>query len=136
MFRALTAQLLSWIARRQAYPCSVSVNADAHGITVSRILRNQTTVDTTLPWTHVESIGVLRRDIYARDLICMLIRTTEGHMIEFDESASGWETLLDALADRLHPIVPREQWFVGLMAKPPGSAAITIYERLAKTASH
>jgi hypothetical protein len=77
----------------------------------------------------------LRRDVYAGDLVCVLVETVDGRVMELDESASGWEALLNGLPQWLDGVTPRERWFVELMAMPVGAAALPIYTRLDKSHS-
>ena len=133
MFRALTSRLLAWLDPKRARP--VFIDADARGVVVCSAPRDARAARPTIRWQEVERIRVLRRDVYAGDLVCMRVETVDGRVMELDESASGWEALLNGLPQWLDGVTPRERWFVELMAMPVGATALPIYTRLGKSHS-
>src|SRR5438874_3251204 len=98
----------------------VFIDADARVVVVSSAPRDGAAAIPTIPWQEVERIRVLRRDVYAGDLVCMRVETVDGRVVELDERATGWEALLNGLPQWLDGVAPRERWLVELMAMPVG----------------
>lgn len=84
MFRSLTARLLAWLGHKRGRPAYVKV--DARGITLGQAAHESAAV---VSWRQVGRVRVLRRDVFAGDLVSMLIEVVDGSVMVLDEGVTG-----------------------------------------------
>lgn len=64
-----------------------------------------------VPWDQITKVVAFKRDVYAHDLICLLIEQADGSLFEIDERAPGWMALVNELPIRLPAARAYADWF-------------------------
>ncbi len=63
-----------------------------------------------ITWHSIRRIVAFKRDIYSRDLICMLLELSSDAVVELDESMVGWNAFLDALPLSIPGACNADEW--------------------------
>lgn len=62
-----------------------------------------------LNWADVSRVTAYKRDLFAYDLVCLLIELADGQSVELDEQLCGWERLLEVLPSALPGALDRDR---------------------------
>jgi hypothetical protein len=68
-------------------------------------------------WCDVSSVLVFKRDLWTRDLICMVFELKDSQSIEIDEETVGWKEVLHKLPAVFPEIMDSRDWY-GKVAFP------------------
>ena len=80
-------------------------------------------------WQDAVRLEVFKRDVYAVDLICLVIVLDENREVEINEEMNGWEPLMRKLPEYLSGCKEFDEWF-DVVAQPPFKENLTvIYQR-------
>lgn len=107
MARYLTRKFLGLIRRRQAGTENKKLRVDASGIHIDFDGKESV----MLEWNDIQRIMAFKRDVYAHDLVCMLIEKAGAGSLEVNESMHGWTELVNQLPVRLPAAMRFADWF-------------------------
>lgn len=96
---------------RQGRSETRAVAADAVGVSMG---------SERVAWCDVRRLDACKRDIYAGELLCLMILAKDGRVLEVNEAMPGWQTLGDAIERYLPGSIARTEWLLKLVAEPPG----------------
>lgn len=131
MFRRLTARVVAYLNKKRAAPQRVEVSPDTRGITVNWSDSAGVAGQRSIAWGEISRIVVFKRDLYAHDVICMLIESRNKSVFELDETTPGWERLISALSDYMPSVTPFEEWSVKVAFPAFEASPVTIYTQCA-----
>ena len=75
-----------------------------------------------LAWEEVQRIDAYKREIYAADLSCLAILSTEDRVVEINEEMRGWNEVANAIERHLRGSLPYAVWALQLIAAKPGGS--------------
>jgi hypothetical protein len=127
MFRWLTSRVVAYLNKKRKTPSRLKVFANSNGINVEIVSNAGVMTRTTIAWGEIHKIVLFKRDVYSHDVICMLIESQNKGVLELDETAPGWEQLINRLSDYLPSAIPYEQWYTQVAFPAYKPSAITIY---------
>jgi hypothetical protein len=79
-------------------------------------------------WSEVTVAIAYKRDCFSYDVICVAIETSTG-AIEIHEQMRGWNSLVQALPERLPGCQKYEEWFTKVAQPPFATSQIEIFRR-------
>jgi hypothetical protein len=82
-----------------------------------------------IAWDSVQRVVAFKRDLFARDLICLLFETDSEGVIELDETMGGWQTLVAVLPARLTGALAADDWLPRVMFPAFQGNPMEIYRR-------
>lgn len=102
-------RLAALIRRRRVEPLAVSTDATGLSIGSERV-----------SWCDVRRLDACKRDIYAGELICLILLAKDGRVVEINEEMPGWQALGEAIERYLPKSLPYTEWTLKLLAAPSG----------------
>jgi hypothetical protein len=105
----LTREFLDFLARKNTPSGQIRVLTDQHGIT----LVESGGASLAIRWEQITQVVAFKRDVYAHDLLCILIEQAGAGVSEVNESMPGWERMIEQLpiylpdASRWHDWYPK-----------------------------
>lgn len=81
-------------------------------------------------WDDAISIKAFKRDIWAVDLICLVIELSNGGGIEVNEEMGGWDSLVQKLPEYLPGCKTFGEWFETVAFPAFHPNLTSIFERL------
>ena len=93
---------------------ALAVSADAAGVSMG---------SDRVSWCDVRRLDACKRDIYAGELLCLVILAKDGRVYEFNEEMPGWQALGEAIERYLPESLSRAEWAMKLIAAPSGEVA-------------
>lgn len=102
----LTNRFLAYLNKKYSggHTC---ISAGELGIRLTSVVGGGSLV----PWDQITKIVAFKRDVYAHDLICLLIEQADGSVFEINERALGWMELVNELPIRLPAARAYSDWF-------------------------
>lgn len=73
-----------------------------------------------LTWDDLRRVVAIRRDVFAGDLLCVLMELSTGGVVEVPATVAGWDDLCTAL-DQLPRARPTVQWSTEVLSQPTGT---------------
>jgi len=85
------------------------VQFDSEGFTVNAVQPKAN--PNSMKWSEVAKVTAFKRDLFAVDLICVLLSKADSSGIEVDEDMGGWDEFVKRLPNNLAGCKAWEQWF-------------------------
>ncbi len=102
---------------------------DGTGIRIHRQPGRDGEAETRVSWAEVAEVRAYKRDLLSTDLICLLVFTAAGPVLEVHEEMEGWEELLLALPRHLPGCLAREQVLARMLQPPMATNETVVYAR-------
>jgi hypothetical protein len=102
----LTSKFLAYF-NRNGSSRQIRLFADQAGIHISSPEPGRSLI----LWDRITRISGFKRDVYAHDLICLLIEQEDGSVLEINEGTPGWMELVKEIPIRLPAARAYEDWF-------------------------
>lgn len=67
--------------------------------------------DSAIAWDRVNEVRVFKRDLFSYDLICLVVVSDDGFVIEIDEEDPNWKDLMAAIPENLPGALRWGDWF-------------------------
>ncbi len=110
MSHTLTRKFLAYLDRKKTNAGWSQIEIDELGIK----LRSQAGQNFTIPWPRIKRILAFKRDLFSRDMICLLIEQENKLVYEVNESTPGWAELVNQIPVRLPSAKSHAEWFLGV----------------------
>jgi hypothetical protein len=88
----------------------VAIQHDRTGLRVASCNEKESIVGFSIQWSEVDSVVAFKRDIFVYDLICIILRTSDG-ALELNEEMKGWESMIDSLPAYLPGARKSSDWW-------------------------
>jgi len=103
---------------------------DADHLIVSWISAQNDSGSKSFQWDDAILVTAFKRDLYAVDLICLVIELKDGETIEVDEEMNGWDSLVQKLPEYLPGCKSFGEWFEVVAFPAFELNATRIFERV------
>jgi len=120
-----TRKFLSRPGKKRA-PRPITLSTNAAGVTLSAGSDGATMI----AWDQVKRMVAFKRDVYAYDMICLLIELVPRGVVEVNESMPGWKELVHAVETQLPGAKPYAEWFMPVTFPAFETSPVDIFKRV------
>ena len=135
MLEAVKSYLHRVSERRKSYRAGrrgtvYAIEHNAHEMKLAWLSMESEQGEYVLRWQNVVRLEAFKRDVWAVDLICLVLVLNENREVEINEEMNGWEQLMRKLPEYLSGCKEFDEWF-DVVAKPPFKENLTVIYRRA-----